>query len=114
MAMDGLGGFIRTRREARKQSLRAFADQLGISAAHESDIEHNRRKPSAELMAKMAEALEVDLEDLQALDARLSADLKKWMDENPKVVRMLEEVRSSGRSVEDLLVAWRKAKPRPR
>jgi transcriptional regulator with XRE-family HTH domain len=112
MANDGLGEFIRKQRESKQLSLRAFAEQLGISAAHESDIEHNRRKPSIDLMTRMAEVLEVGLEELRALDARMSADLKKWMEDNPKVVRMLDEVRSSGRSVEDLLVAWRRLKPK--
>lgn len=103
-----MGPFIRQQREARGLSLRAFAALLGISAAHQSDIEHGRRRPSPELMGRMAEALEVDIQELKVRDARMSEELKQWMEENPSVVHLLHQVRDRD-AAELLLRAWQKA-----
>ena len=73
---------------------RSYADALaaissllgGISSPFLSDIELGRRFPSEEILAKLAGALNVSLEDLKQYDNReLIADLKRLMDSNPKL-----------------------------
>lgn len=112
MSTETLGEFIRIAREKRELTLRRFAEHVGISAAHQSDIEHNRRKPSPPLMKKMAEALGVDLEELNARDARMPADMKEWVEKHPELTNLLKELRKSGRPVEDLVVAWKRVRGR--
>jgi transcriptional regulator with XRE-family HTH domain len=102
-----MGPFIRQQREARGLSLRALAGLLSISAAHQSDIEHGRRRPSPELMRRIAETLKVDLQELKVRDARMGEELKQWMEENPSVVHLLHQVRDRD-AAELLIMAWQK------
>jgi transcriptional regulator with XRE-family HTH domain len=52
-----LGGAIAAIREGEGESLAQFADKLGISRTHLSDIEHGRRSVSLERAAQFASAL---------------------------------------------------------
>ena len=52
-----LGGAISAIREAEGESLAQFAQRLGISRSHLSDIEHGRRSVSLERAARFASAL---------------------------------------------------------
>ncbi len=66
--------------------MRGLAKRIGISSPFLSDIELGRRFPSEEILAKLAGALNVPLEDLKQYDTRAPiADLKRLMDSDPKL-----------------------------
>jgi DNA-binding Xre family transcriptional regulator len=56
---------VRVWREHRGLSARALAARAGISAAYLSQIETGKKPGSFDAMAKLARALEVDMEDLE-------------------------------------------------
>ncbi|HZE41157.1 MAG TPA: helix-turn-helix domain-containing protein [Stackebrandtia sp.] len=59
MAERDIGGFIRDMRRKAKVSLRQLADQAGVSNPYLSQIERGLRKPSAEVLQQLANALKV-------------------------------------------------------
>ena len=54
-----IGGFIRDLRRNARISLRELADKAGVSNPYLSQIERGLRKPSAEVLAQIANALRV-------------------------------------------------------
>lgn len=54
-----LGDFIATRRRAAELSLRQLAERAGISNPYVSQIERGLRRPSAEVLHSLAQALQV-------------------------------------------------------
>jgi transcriptional regulator with XRE-family HTH domain len=72
--MEGIGPYIRKRRDELDLSLREFARKLDRSPAFISDIELGRRHPSDEVLAQMAHVLKVKLEELRAMDVRAPID----------------------------------------
>lgn len=101
-----LGAEIRRFRLNADMPLRELARQLGISAAHQSDIEHSRRMPSDQLLQATGKALApwgASYDELRKLDARLEADLEKWVSNTPEVRQLLRETKDSGRPVRDVL-----------
>lgn len=101
-----LGRRVRELREELDLSLREFAERLGdMSKAHLSDIELGRRNPSPSLLEKMAEVLDVSLEELQRLDARPPVDeMRRRIEADPALGfafrRVVEDTTVSG---DDLL-----------
>jgi transcriptional regulator with XRE-family HTH domain len=91
--MATLGGHIRTVRLESGRSLRGLAAGVGISPAHQSDIEHGRRMPSDEVLKAIADALDIPLADLKELDPRLDPSTYEWIQETPEVVQVLRAVR---------------------
>ena len=90
--------------------MRGLAEMLGISAAHQSDIELGRRMPSDPLLRATARALtpvgtppEPLYTTLRALDARVEPDVQAWMSQEPGVQQLLREVKDSGRSPLEVL-----------
>ncbi|WP_417077589.1 helix-turn-helix domain-containing protein [Micromonospora profundi] len=57
--LPDVGGFIRDLRRNAKISLRQLADQAGVSNPYLSQIERGLRKPSAEVLQQLANALRV-------------------------------------------------------
>ena len=102
-----LGQKIRELREARQLSLRALAEKAGVSAPFLSDLEHGRR--GTERIDDIARALGVKASDLRKLDGKLTPELKQWLTQNPSVVTLLQEVRASGRPVEEVRIALKRA-----
>ena len=64
---DPLGEFLKTHREALGLTQRSLAQKLGIEASHVSFIESGRRKPSLQLVGRMADALGLDRQELLVL-----------------------------------------------
>jgi transcriptional regulator with XRE-family HTH domain len=95
-----LGEAIRFLRESQGLSLRALAETVRVSAPFLSDLEHNRR--STDKLAEFAAALGVPEAELQRFDGRLSQDLKEWISDNPELVQLLRELRSSGKAPDEL------------
>ena len=105
-----LGAEIRRLRLKADITLRAFAQQLGHTAAHQSDIEHGRRMPSERVLVKIANRLAnvgATYESLRELDSRLGPELEQLVRENPEARSLLratdERARASGKSVRDIL-----------
>ncbi|MGH8880840.1 MAG: helix-turn-helix domain-containing protein, partial [Stackebrandtia sp.] len=59
MSERDIGEFIRDMRRNAKVSLRQLADQAGVSNPYLSQIERGLRKPSAEVLQQLANALRV-------------------------------------------------------
>jgi transcriptional regulator with XRE-family HTH domain len=84
MATKTLGETIRELRGKMDVSLRELAKKLDISAPFLSDVELGHRYPSDEVMAKLAKALHVPIEELKQHDHRGSiSDLKRLIDTDP-------------------------------
>jgi transcriptional regulator with XRE-family HTH domain len=59
-----LGAFIREQRRLGHLSLRKLAEQAGVSNPYLSQIERGLRKPSAEILQQIANALHISAETL--------------------------------------------------
>jgi transcriptional regulator with XRE-family HTH domain len=102
-----LGGEIRRLRIQAGTSLRAFALTVGVSAPHLSDVELDRRRPSRDLLKRIARELKSvggTHKDLERLDARFESDLQEWVMQNPEVRQLLRRVKESGRPVGEVLM----------
>ncbi len=101
-----LGREIRRLRMLSETSLRGFAQAVGVSAPHLSDIERDRRRPSKELLKTIARELQgvgATHAGLDRLDARFESDLQEWASETPEVRILLRKVKESGRPVSEFL-----------
>ena len=109
-----LGKRLHELRDRADLSLRELAKKVGISGPFLSDIELGRRFPSEEILAKLARALNVSLEDLKQYDNREPiADLKRLMDSNPKLGfafrTAVEKVKSGELTAEDIIARLSKS-----
>ena len=98
-------------------TLRGLGATLGVSAAHLSDIEHNRRRPSEPLLRKIAHALRGvggTYETLEHLATGLDQDTRDWIASTPGVRKLLRTLKQSGHSPLDLLPTLEKAVVRKR
>jgi transcriptional regulator with XRE-family HTH domain len=103
---DSLGLEILRLRTRAGITLRAFAEKIGVSAPYVSDIEHERRRPSDEVLRRIAKELKsvgATYEELDKLNSRLDRDLQAWVADNPSVRQMLRQVKQSGRDPKDIL-----------
>jgi len=62
--LSDLGGFIREQRRTAELSLRKLADRAGVSNPYLSQVERGLRRPSAEILQRIAKALEISSETL--------------------------------------------------
>lgn len=85
------GQAIRWAREQRRLTLRALGDAVGLSAPFLNDLEHDRRQTTK--VAELASILRVHIDDLEARQG-LTADLKDWLSENPKLLALLRDIRA--------------------
>ena len=101
-----LGTEIRRLRTKAGLTLREFAKKLDISAAYQSDIEHDRRRPPDPLLKQMVgllRSVDADLDALQQLDTRLDPDLKVWASATPGIRDMLRKMRDSGKDPREII-----------
>ena len=59
-----LGELVKRQREALSLTQRSLAQKLGVEASHVAFIESGRRKPSLKLVARLADVLDLDRQDL--------------------------------------------------
>lgn len=62
--LEGLGGFIKEQRDAAQMSLRQLATVAGVSNPYLSQVERGLRKPSAEILGRIAQGLRISAETL--------------------------------------------------
>lgn len=96
------GDHLRELRTAKEISLRKFAEDVGVSATYLSQVEKGSADPpTAERVARMAELLEQDADELIALAGRIPDDLPEIIQQNP--AEMSELIRETkGLSVPQL------------
>jgi transcriptional regulator with XRE-family HTH domain len=112
MKRSDLGKEIRRLRKEADMTLRGLAATLEISAAHLSDIEHNRRRPSDDLLRKIARSLRktgATFEALEHLATGLDPDTREWAASTPGVRKLLRTLRQSGQHPLDILPTLEKA-----
>ncbi|MGJ7905744.1 helix-turn-helix domain-containing protein [Actinopolyspora sp. H202] len=63
-AVNDLGGYIRAQRATAQISLRQLAKRAGVSNPYLSQVERGLRKPSAEILQQIANALRISAEAL--------------------------------------------------
>lgn len=80
-----LGAFIRQQRERSAISLRKLADATGISNPYLSQIERGLRKPSADILKRLARGLSISAETLYT-----RAGLLEERNDRPTVVDAIE------------------------
>ena len=105
-----LGATIRKLRLRAGLTLREMARRVGVSAPHQSDIEHGRRMPSDVVLQKIADELaEVggSYEVLRLLKPQLEEDLDRWVTSDRHVRQLLREWKDSGVSGRRLLKRYR-------
>jgi transcriptional regulator with XRE-family HTH domain len=111
MKTSDLGSEIRRLRKEAGLTLRGLAAALTVSAAHLSDIEHNRRRPSEDLLRKIAHALRKvggTFESMEYLATGLDPDTREWVASTPGVRKLLRTLKQSGHHPLDLLPALEK------
>jgi transcriptional regulator with XRE-family HTH domain len=65
--MNKLGELLKTHRETLSFTQRSLAEKLGVEASHVAFIESGRRKPSLKLIARMADILGLDRQEVLVL-----------------------------------------------
>lgn len=86
--------------------LRGLAARLNVSAPHLSDIEHNRRRPSEELLRKIASELShvgATFEALELLVTGVDPATRDWVASTPGVRALLRTILESGRSPHEIM-----------
>jgi transcriptional regulator with XRE-family HTH domain len=102
--MEGLGPYMRRRRDELDLSLREFAKRLNCSAAFISDIELGRRYPSEKVLGDIARVLDVKLEELQAKDVRAPIeDIKRLTQSDPRFALAFRTMIDKKVSADELL-----------
>lgn len=107
-----LGQEVRRQRLEAGITLRGLALRLGISAAHLSDIEHNRRRPSEKLLQKIAHELRgvgTTFASLELLVTGLDRETREWAASTPGARAVLRRVLEYGQSPEAVMRALDKA-----
>ena len=92
-----LGERIRARRLELRITLREFARRVGVSAPYVTDLEAGRRHPGPEILARIAKELTLPPGELEALDTRLSQDVRKWVETQPEVAQLLRTLKGAPR-----------------
>jgi len=90
--MTNLGERIKERRKESGLTLRGLAAQANIAPATAADIEAGHRMPGHGVLTRIAEVLGVPLAELQALDPRVTPEVREWMNRNPRVSGFLRKL----------------------
>ena len=101
-----LGQEIRRLRNDAGMTLRGLARQVEVSAAHLSDIEHDRRRPSEALLRRIARGLRGVGATFEALEAHvtgLDAATRDWVASTPGARALLRKVLQLSKDPRELL-----------
>ncbi len=75
--LHDLGAFIRAQREIARMSVRKLAELAGVSNPYLSQIERGLRRPSAEILQQLADALRISAESLYVRAGLLRPDTER-------------------------------------
>src|SRR4030088_2395703 len=92
-----LGQRIRTRRLELGITLRELGRRVEVSAPYLTDLEAGRRHPSPEVLQRIAAALELPAAELEKLETRLSPEVRRWVETQPEVARLLRTLQGTPR-----------------
>jgi transcriptional regulator with XRE-family HTH domain len=92
-----LGERIRARRLELRITLRELGRRVEVSAPYLTDLEAGRRHPSPEVLQRIAAALELPAAELEKLDTRLSPEVRRWVETQPEVARLLRTLQGTPR-----------------
>ena len=107
--MEGIGPFIRKRRDELDLSLRELAKKLDCSPAFISDIELGRRHPSDKVLIEIAKILKVKVEEMRKMDVRAPIDeIKRVTQDDPTFALAFRTVIDKNISANELLEFVRK------
>jgi transcriptional regulator with XRE-family HTH domain len=107
--MEGIGPYIRRRRDELDLSLRELAKKLDCSPAFISDIELGRRHPSDKVLVEIAKILKVKVEELRKMDVRAPIDeIKRVTLNDPTFALAFRTVLDKNISADELLEFVRK------
>jgi transcriptional regulator with XRE-family HTH domain len=84
MLSNTLGEFLKTRRDTVGLTQRALARKLGVRASHVAFIESGRRKPSLKLVARLADGLGLDRQEVLLLSHPEATGLLTSGDPEPR------------------------------
>jgi transcriptional regulator with XRE-family HTH domain len=102
--MEGIGPYIRRRRDELDLSLRELAKKLDCSPAFISDIELGRRHPSDKVLMEIARILKVKVEELRGMDVRAPIDeIKRITQDDPTFALAFRTVIDKKISANELL-----------
>jgi transcriptional regulator with XRE-family HTH domain len=85
-----LGAFIREQRNTAQLSLRTLAERAGISNPYLSQIERGLRRPSADILQRVADALRISAETLY-VQAGILEERRGDLDEHIRAAADLTE-----------------------
>lgn len=112
MSSPPLGSEVRRLRLEAGLTLRGLAGTLRVSAAHLSDIEHDRRRPSEKLLRTIARELEgvgARYEYLEELLTGIDPEMRDWVAATPGVRKLLRTLKESGTKPIEILPILEKA-----
>lgn len=102
--MEGIGPYIRKRRDELDLSLRELAKKLDCSPAFISDIELGRRHPSDKVLVEIAKILKVKVEELRKIDVRPPIEeIRRATHDDPTFALAFRTVLDKGISADELL-----------
>ncbi|HEY3156496.1 MAG TPA: helix-turn-helix domain-containing protein [Candidatus Eisenbacteria bacterium] len=105
MSPSHLGEEIRRLRLLAAFTLRGLAADLDVSAAHMSDIEHNRRRPSEKLLRKIADKLRkvgATYDSLANLVSGIDTETREWAASTPGARALLRRLLEAERDPQEI------------
>jgi transcriptional regulator with XRE-family HTH domain len=105
MSQPHLGEEIRRLRLLAAFTLRGLAADLDVSAAHMSDIEHNRRRPSEKLLRKIADKLRkvgATYDSLANLVSGIDTETREWASSTPGARALLRRLLEAERDPQEI------------
>jgi transcriptional regulator with XRE-family HTH domain len=81
---ETLGDKIRIGRARKRMTLRQLGSVTGNTASYLSDIENDRRVPSEAVLHGLADALDLDFDELMAAAGRFGEDADRYLRRNPQ------------------------------
>ncbi len=97
-----LGEEIRSARVAKGLGLRELARLLEKAPSYVSDIEHDRRVPSEQVLRAICTHLDLDFDRALALAGRLGDDADRYLKREPAAGLLLRRAQESGLGEEEL------------
>jgi len=97
-----LGEIIRDKRIEKDLSLRDLAKLISIAPSYLSDIENDRRVPAEEIIRSIAQALDLDADDLMARGGRFGDEAERYLKKHPAAGILLRRISTTRLSDDDL------------